>query len=165
MPVDLTAEPAAPAPGVGGASVNAYLRTKVLTASPEELRLLLLDGAIKFAHQGREGLLSRQHEAAYAGLTQCRNIVLELLTTIRAEINPDLAERVRSVYSFLYTELTTALLERDPGRLDKVLQILEFERETWVMLMSKLAEERAAAKPAAQTGANPGARAAISMSA
>ena len=29
---------------------NAYLRTKVMTASPEELRLMLLDGAIRFAN-------------------------------------------------------------------------------------------------------------------
>ena len=64
---------------------NAYLRTKVLTASPEELRLLLLDGAIKFARQGREGLAARNYEASFNGISQCRNIVLELLTTIKPE--------------------------------------------------------------------------------
>ena len=36
--------------------VNEYLRTRVLTASPEELRLMLLDGALKYAMQAREGL-------------------------------------------------------------------------------------------------------------
>ena len=38
---------------------NAYLRTKVMTASPAELRLMLLDGAIKFANQAREGLQAK----------------------------------------------------------------------------------------------------------
>lgn len=135
------------------APVNAYLRTRVMTASPEELRLLLLEGAVKFALQGREGLTAKNYEMAFAGVSQCREIVLELLTTIKAEPDPALAENVRAVYTFLYTELTWVNHERSTERLDKVIQILEFERETWVMLMQKLAEERAgtAASPA---GAN-----------
>ncbi|MEO1059304.1 MAG: flagellar export chaperone FliS, partial [Actinomycetota bacterium] len=31
---------------------NPYLKTKVMTASPEELRLMLYDGALKFCRQG-----------------------------------------------------------------------------------------------------------------
>jgi flagellar secretion chaperone FliS len=130
-----------------GTPVNAYLRTRVLTASPEELRLLLLDGAIKFALQGREGLTTKNYELSFGGISQCREIVLELLTTIKSEPNPELANNVRAVYTFLYTELTTVNHERNVEGLDKVIQILEYERETWVMLMQKLAEERAAAAP------------------
>ena len=82
--------------------VNEYLRTRVLTASPEELRLMLLDGAIKFTNQAREGLLNKNHEAVFNGLTSGRNIVTELLTTIRDEPNPTLAEQVRALYAFIY---------------------------------------------------------------
>ena len=32
---------------------QAYLKTKVLTASPAELRLMLIDGAIRFSEQAR----------------------------------------------------------------------------------------------------------------
>ena len=118
---------------------NAYLRTKVLTASPEELRLLLLDGAIKFARQASEGLASKNYEASYNGITQCRNIVLELLTTIRPEFDPEMCERVKAVYAFMYTELVSAGMERNVTKLDAVVKLLEYERETWVMLMDKLA--------------------------
>lgn len=123
-------------------SANAYLRTKVMTASPEELRLMLLDGAIKFARQGRDGLDHRDYEASYNGISQCRDIVMELITTIRPEVDPDLCQRVRALYTFMYTELVEASMEKDVARVDKVIELLEYERETWALLMEKLAEDR-----------------------
>ena len=127
------------------ANVNPYLRTKVMTASPEELRLMLLDGAIKFAHQARAGLLAKDHEAAYTGFDRCRAIILELMNSVRTEVNPELCQRVSSLYTFMYSELVTANLEKDASKLDRVIELLDFERQTWVMLMERLAEERAAA--------------------
>lgn len=123
---------------------NAYLRTKVLTASPEELRLMLLDGAIKFARQGRDGLARKDYEASYNGISQCRNIVLELLSTIKSDPDPELAARVKAVYTFMYTELVKASMEKSVDRVDAVIKLLEFERETWSLLMQRLAEERGA---------------------
>jgi flagellar protein FliS len=125
---------------------NAYLRTKVLTASPEELRLMLLDGALKFALQGREGLATKNFEQSYNGISQCRNIVLELLTSIRPEFDPEMCERVRSVYTFMYRDLVEASMERSIEKLDGVIHLLEYERETWQLLMQKLVEERAAGR-------------------
>jgi flagellar secretion chaperone FliS len=133
---------------------NAYLRTKVLTASREELRLMLLDGAIKFARQGREGLAAKNYEASYNGISQCRNIVLELLTTIKPEFDPELCDRVKALYTFMYTELVEASMQKNVERIDGVIKLLEYERETWVLLMQKLAGDRtggeaAPTKPAA----------------
>jgi flagellar protein FliS len=123
-------------------TANAYLRTRVLTASPEELRLMLLDGAIKFARQGREGLATRNFEASFNGLCQCRDIVMELITTIRSEVNPELASNVKALYTFIYTQLVEGGHEKNVVKLDKAIELLEYERETWVMLMQKLVEER-----------------------
>ena len=123
---------------------NAYLRTQVLTASPEQLRLMLLDGAIRFAQQAADGLETNDYEASYNGITQARAIVLELATSIRPDVDPELAERVQSVYMFLYAELIDASLNRDKARLDKAIELLHYERETWSLLMDKVAAERAA---------------------
>lgn len=141
--------------GVGGGGANAYLRTKVLTASPEELRLMLLDGAIKFARQGRDGMARKDFEAQYNGISQCRDIVFELLTTIKGDIDPELAANVKGLYTFLYTHLTEASFEKSVEKLDKVIELLEFERETWVMLMQKLADERGKTGGAAAAGMVP----------
>ncbi len=127
------------------AHTNAYLRTRVLTAGPIELRMMLLEGAVKFAMQGRDGLARKDFEAMFTGLTQCRSIITELMTTIRDDVDPDLAAKVRALYTFLFTEITTASMEKNLPRLDKVIQLLEYERETWGLLMQRVASERGSA--------------------
>src|SRR5690606_22198299 len=87
------------------ANANAYLRTKVMTASPEELRLMLLDGAIKFARQAAEGLATGNIELRYTGFERCRNIVLELINSVRPEVDPTLCQKVTSLYTFIFSEL------------------------------------------------------------
>lgn len=129
-------------------NANAYLRTKVMSASPAELRLMLLDGAIKFATQAREGLASRDFETAFNGFTQCRATILELVNGIRPEHDPELSERVRGLYLFMYKELFEASFEKDVARVDKVIDLLGYERETWVLLMEQIARE-ASARPTA----------------
>lgn len=128
-----------------------YLRNQVLSASPEELRMLLLDGAVKFARQGRAGMEARNYEAMYNGISQCRNIIFELLTSIRDDTDLTLASRVKGVYTFMYTHLLEASHEKDISKLDKVIGLLEYERETWAMVMDKLAVERGVVKNSNET--------------
>ncbi len=152
-------------------SANAYLVNKVLSASPEELRLMLLDGAVRFTRQGRDGLVAKNYEIAFNGFSQARNIVMELINSIRPEVNPDLCAKVSGVYTFLYTQLIEAGHERSIPKADKVIQLLEYERETWALLMQQLAAEKGAAANLAavptltQTPAPGERRAAFSVSA
>ncbi|MBM4109421.1 MAG: flagellar protein FliS [Phycisphaerae bacterium] len=124
------------------AEAGSYLRTQVLTATPEQLRLMLLDGAIKGATLGREALIAGDFEGVFRGISQARDIVLELLTTIRADVAPELAEKVKALYSFIFKELCEVSVHKDPARVGRILELLRFERETWVMLMDRLAQER-----------------------
>jgi len=134
---------------------NAYLRTQVLTASPEQLRLMLLDGAIRFARQGLTGIERRDYEGAHEGVSQCRAIVMELLTTIREDAAPEVAERVRAVYTFLYNELVELAFTREVDRLRKAIELLEYERETWVLVMEQIAQSRSNGEPASEDPGSP----------
>lgn len=118
-----------------------------MTASREELRLLLLEGAIKFVSQAREGLLARNFEQVFSGTDNARNIIVELITSVQSAPNPDLAERVRSLYTFFYVRLTEASFEKSVEKFEEVIGLLEYERETWVMLMNKVASERTSEIP------------------
>lgn len=124
-------------------SANAYLRTRVMSASPEELRLLLLEGAVRFARQGAEGLLAKNYEQVFTGLSQARDIVIELLTTIRADVNPELAANVKSLYVFIYQQLVEGSHEKDVSKVNKAIELLEYEVETWKLLMQQLVQEKA----------------------
>ena len=154
-PADQAPVNAAPAVTVGGGPTDAYLRTRVMTAKPEELRLMLLDGAIKFARQGREGLENKDYEASFNGISQSRDIVLELITGIAPNTEDALASRVRGLYTFMYNEMVTASFARDAARLSKVIELLEYERETWALFIERLRAEQAAGGPSADATAPP----------
>jgi flagellar protein FliS len=121
----------------------AYLQTKVMSASPEELRLMLLDGAIKFCRQGRDGLAAKNYETCHHGFSRCRAILVELISSMRTEIDPALCERLTALYVFMINQLIEASHTRNHAPADKVIELLEYDRETWVQLMERLAQERA----------------------
>jgi len=120
-------------------SPNPYLRTKVMTAAPAELRLMLIDGAIKFLERAIQGLEDASPEAAFNGFTRCQEIVMELLNGLRPEQAPELCKRLAGLYTFMYTRLVTACMDRDVSVAREVLDLLRYERETWTMLMEQLA--------------------------
>jgi flagellar protein FliS len=152
-------------------TANAYLKTKVLTASREELRLMLIDGAIKFAQQALSGLENEDHEQTYAGFSQCRDIILELINTIKPEHAPEIAKSVKDLYTYIYGELVKSSINKDQGIVREIISLLEYERETWVLTMERVVEERdAGIAPAQQlkptgTYAESGAKPSISFQA
>jgi len=120
---------------------NAYLRTRVMSASPAELRLRLFDGAIRFLSQGLEGMAAREHETAYDGYSKCQAILVELLNALDPSQAPELCERLGALYTFMYSHLVESLSEQDAAKGREVLELLEYERETWRQVMEKLAAE------------------------
>ena len=127
---------------------KAYLQTKVMTASPAELRLMLFEGAIRFATQARDGLANKDYEAAYTGITRCQNIIVELINGLKPEHDPQLCNRLSGLYTFLYTRLMQAGSERNLVYIDEVVNLLNYERDTWTMLLDQLAAENRAASGA-----------------
>jgi flagellar protein FliS len=119
---------------------NPYLRTKIMTASPEELRLMLYDGAIKFGRQGRAALEKKDYEESYNCLMRAQKIVLELSTSLNHDVDPALCEKMSALYTFIYRKLVDANMQRDAAPLDEALKLLAYERETWQMLMQKLGQ-------------------------
>lgn len=118
---------------------GSYLATKVMTASPAELRMMLLDGAAKFCRQGRQGLADKNFEAAFNGFNRTRNILVELLGTMRPDpADPSLIDKMRALYGYLISRLITASHEKDLQAADEVIARLDYECETWRLLMQQL---------------------------
>lgn len=132
---------------------NPYLRTKILTASPEELRAMLYDGAIRFCKQGRAALDREDYESSYESLMRAQKIVLELSSSLNHQIDPDLCEKLSALYTYIYRLLVDANMDRKPGPIDEAVGLLEYERETWSMLMSKTGAADAKPNPADIAGA------------
>jgi flagellar protein FliS len=130
---------------------DVYFRNKVMTAKPAELRLMLIDGAIRFTEQARRGYEAKNFEMAYGGTSRAQAIMLELITSLRHDLAPELCKNVSAVYTFLYTSLVKASSTRDTAAVDDVLRILRYERETWVLCMDALSRENHAASELRET--------------
>lgn len=119
-------------------SENPYLRDAVLTATPEQLQLMLYDGVIRYATQARDAINRSEHEESYDRLTRAQHIVLEMQNGLNYDVNPELCKRVASIYNFLYHKLVDACVNRDTDAIDDALRVLRVERETWQILVDKV---------------------------
>jgi flagellar protein FliS len=91
-----------------------YLKNAVLTASLEQLQLMLYDGAIRFATLGLESIEDKDRATSFNALERAQLIVLELRNGLRREINPDLADRMAALYNYIHRRLVDANLNQDP---------------------------------------------------
>lgn len=123
---------------MAGPGENPYLRDAVLTATPEQLQLMLYDGAIRFSTQARDAIDRKDFETSYEKLTRAQHIILEMRAGLNFDVNPELCARVASIYGFLYGRLVDACVKRDVGAIDDALRVLRIERETWQLLVDKV---------------------------
>ncbi len=118
---------------------EAYLATQIMTATPQKLRLMLIDGAIKSATQTIDCWREDEHEEGSERLILCRQIISELLSSIRQD-SSEISKNATNLYAFLFRALTEAQMENDIERLQNVIRILEVERDTWQQVCEELPE-------------------------
>ncbi len=121
---------------------NPYLRDAVLTATPEQLQLMLYDGAIRFATQARDAIEAKDYEASFDKLSRAQSIITEMQNGLNYEVNQELCERVASIYNFVYNKLLEASIHRDVQAVDDAMRVLSIERETWQILVDKVNRAR-----------------------
>lgn len=121
---------------------NPYLRDAILTATPEQLHLMLYDGAIRFALQGRDAMVRKDYEMMYLRLTRAQNVIIEMLNGLNYEVNAELCQRMASIYNFIYRKLVDACVGRKTEDLDDAVRVLRMERETWQILVDKVNRTR-----------------------
>lgn len=113
---------------------------------------MLFDGALRFASLARAAIEANQPEQTYEGVTRCQAILLELINSLQSEHDPELCSNLSALYTFMYTRLMEACNQRSTDIVDEVISLLQYERETWLLLMEKLAAENASAAAAFPTG-------------
>lgn len=115
------------------AAHSAYLETQILTAAPQKLRLMLIEGCMRFAARAREAKSAGNAEQFSAGLDRARDIVAELLSGIQPDQHP-LNDSARALYAFIFKALSEAHLFQDVQKIDDALKVLEEERQTWLQV-------------------------------
>ena len=119
---------------------QAYNNSKVLTASPAELTLMLYEGAIKFCNIAIMGVEEGDIEKAHNNIVKVEWIITEFRATLdeKYEVSKDFD----NVYIYLQQRLQEANLKKDKEILEEILTHLRTMRDTWkeVMRLNKLAK-------------------------
>ncbi len=133
---------------------ESYLQTQVMTASPYELHLMVVDGAVRYAKFARQALEQHDYEMAHLSLGKSRDFVAELISGLNPEHKPDLIDRLKALFQFAWKNLAEADLEHNPKKITNALRVLETHRETWKELGQKLKSPDATSMdaPAAPSG-------------
>lgn len=122
-----------------------YLRTRVLTATPEQLQLMLFDGALRFGEQARAAMEKKDWEGTYNHITRVQKIIAELTGSLKHDLAPELCGKLAALYNYAYRHLTDACIAHKPESLDEALRVLKYQRETWTLLLDQLGKTKAAA--------------------
>ena len=107
----------------------AYANSKILTASPAELTLMLYDGAIKFCNIAIVAIEKGDIEKAHINITKVENIIEEFQATLNHKY--PVAEDFENVYRYLQQRLLEANMKKDKDILEEVLKHLRTMRDTW----------------------------------
>lgn len=110
-----------------------YKNSKVLTASPAELTLMLYEGAIKFCNIAIEACENKDIEKAHINITKSERIIDHLRITL--DMKYPVAQDFERIYSYLANRLLLANATKDPEVLEEVNTHLRSVRDTWKEVM------------------------------
>ena len=136
-----------------GAKAQEYLQVQVLTASQDQLLLMLLDGAVRFVETAREKMERKEREAKNELLLKAQNIILELIQSLDPSVGEKIYANLIGLYKFILRRLLAANVNDDPTSLDEGLKILRNVRETWSQAVAAYRAEKGI-QPAASAPAS-----------
>lgn len=110
-----------------------YNNSKVLTASPAELTLMLYDGAIKFCNIAIIGIEQKDIEKAHINIVKVQKIIEEFRSTLDRKYA--VAEDFDRVYVYLLRRLLEANVKKDKAILEEVNMHLRSMRDNWKEVM------------------------------
>lgn len=111
----------------------AYQNSRIMTASPAELTLMLYEGAIKFCNIAIMGVEEQNIEKAHINIVKVENIIEEFQATLNHKY--PVAKEFDNVYTYLQQRLMEANIKKDKEILEEVLGHLRTMRDTWKEVM------------------------------
>ncbi len=110
-----------------------YNNSKVLTASPAELTLMLYDGAIKFTNIAIMAIEKKDVEKAHNNIVKVEKIINEFRATLDSKY--EVSKDFDRVYVYMLQRLLEGNIKKDPEILEEVNTHLRSMRDTWKQVM------------------------------
>lgn len=109
---------------------NKYKENSIMAVSPEQLLIMLVDGAVKYTKVARLALLKGDKDRAHKELIRVQEIFGELIRTLDTDAG-DFAQELLIIYSCIRQKLIEANIKKDVAIIDEILPLIESVRDTW----------------------------------
>lgn len=116
-----------------------YNNSRILTAAPAELTLMLYEGAIKFGNQAIMAIENKDVEKAHYNIVKVQKIIDEFRATLDRKYS--VAEDFDRVYTYLLKRLLEANMSKDKEIMEEVVEHLRSMRDNWKEVMKKARAE------------------------
>lgn len=110
-----------------------YKNSKILTATPAELTLMLYEGAIKFCNIAIGACEANDVQKAHTHIVKVEHIIDHLRVTL--DMKYPVAQDFERMYVYLANRLTEANMKKDVEILEEVNTHLRAIRDTWKEVM------------------------------
>ncbi len=110
-----------------------YNNSKILTASPAELTLMLYEGAIKFCNVAIVAIEQKDIQKAHTNIVKTEKIIEHFRLTL--DMKYPVAQDFDRVYEYLARRLLQANIKKDKEILEEVKGHLYSMRDTWKEVM------------------------------
>ena len=110
-----------------------YNNSKILTASPAELTLMLYEGAIKFCNIAEMAIEQKDIQKAHTNIIKTQRIIDYLRQTL--DMKYPVAQEFERIYVYLSQRLIEANLKKDKVILEEINMHLRSVRDNWKEVM------------------------------
>lgn len=117
---------------------NNYRNNVIMTASPQELTLMLYDGALKFCRQAMLAIDEGKIKEAHEYIVRVEDIIEEFQATLDKKY--EISSNLELLYDYIYRRLVEANIQKDKDILEEVYGLIKELRDTWkeAMKLSKV---------------------------
>jgi flagellar protein FliS len=105
----------------------------VLTATREELTLMLYEGGIKFCNQAITALEKKDYQQANQLILRVEDIVREFQITLDHQY--PISKQLDSLYDYMHRRLVEANMQKDIALIEEVRNMFRDFRDTWKQAM------------------------------
>lgn len=119
---------------------NVYKNQQIMTASPEELTLMLYNGAIRFTNESIMALDQGDMQKAHTANMRAQDIIREFMATL--DMSFELSKNWLPLYDYIEYSLIQGNVHKDKSMLENARGILVEMRDTWAAAVKKLREDR-----------------------
>jgi len=102
-----------------------YTNVQISTVDRGKLLLMMYDGGINFLKHAKDGLVNKDIVKFCRFLSKAQAIIAELMNTLDFEKGGTIARDLDRLYDFMLFYLTEANLQKDPNKVQRVINLLE----------------------------------------